>query len=259
MKLDPDHDHRTVRLAAAIRALTRFPAPEALLFDLDGTLIDSVEDIRVATNALLVELGLAERTRDEVARWVGNGARMLVERAMAGRLEGFPGLADAPARHAAADAAMPRFRAIYERVCVDHTKPLAGAADALAFARREGLAVAIVTNKPLAPTERIIDALGWRGSVDVVIGGDVLPVRKPDPAPLREAMRRLARSHAWMIGDSANDVGAARAASMPSVVVRGGYNHGRSVEELDPAPEAIVDSLIDLPMLVARRGSNAVG
>ena len=234
-------------------ALARHAAPEALLFDLDGTLIDSVEDIHAATNALLGELGLAFRRRDEIAHWVGNGARMLVERAMAGRLEGFAGLADARERHAAADAAMPRFRAIYERTCVAHLRPLPGAHEVLAFARRRGLSVAIVTNKPLVPTERIIDALGWRGTIDAVIAGDSLPVRKPDPEPVREAMRRLARRHGWMIGDSANDVGAARAAGMPSLVVRGGYNHGRPVEELDPQPEAIVGSLAEVPQLLARR------
>ncbi|MFM1821912.1 MAG: hypothetical protein RI967_178 [Planctomycetota bacterium] len=234
-------------------ALAALPRPAALLFDLDGTLVDSVEDIHVAVNALLAELGLAPRTRDEVATWVGNGARMLVERAIAGRFEGFRGLADEPDRHAFADRAMPRFRAIYETVCVDHTKPLAGATESLEAARAAGIAVAIVTNKPLAPTERIVDALGWRALVGAVIGGDSLPVRKPDPAPLLEALKRLeaprilgrghAAADAWMIGDSANDVGAARAARMPCVVVRGGYNHGRTVESLDPAPDAILDSL----------------
>lgn len=234
-------------------ALAGHAAPEALLFDLDGTLIDSVDDIHAATNALLSELGFALRRREEIAHWVGNGARMLVERAMAGRLEGFDGLPDARERHAEADAAMPRFRAIYERACMGHTRPLPGAGEVLAFARRRRLPVAIVTNKPLVPTGRIIDALGWRSAIDVVIAGDSLPVRKPDPAPVREAMRRLARRHGWMIGDSANDVGAARAAGMPSLVVRGGYNHGRPAEELDPRPEVILGSLVEVPMLVVRR------
>ncbi|MFM7052302.1 MAG: HAD-IA family hydrolase [Planctomycetota bacterium] len=242
------HPHAaTTAIVARLRA---FPAPEAVLFDLDGTLVDSVQDIFVAVNELLRELGLAERTRDEVATWVGNGARMLVERSIAGRLAGFAGLPDASERHAFADAAMPRFRAIYERVCVDHTVPLAGAREALSDAHRRGLGVAIVTNKPLAPTERIIDALGWRAYVSAVIGGDSLSVRKPDPAPLAEAMRRLGSTHGWMVGDSANDVGAARAARMPSLVVRGGYNHGNPVETLDPAPDVILDSLEPVPALL---------
>lgn len=234
----------------ALARLCASPAPEAVLFDLDGTLIDSVEDIHAAVRALLAELGLPQCSRAQVATWVGNGARMLVERAMAGRFEGFAGLADARERHAAADAAMPRFRAIYQEVCVDHTMPLAGARDSLAAVQRLGLGVAIVTNKPVAPTERIVDALGWRPFVSVVIGGDTLPSRKPDPAPLTEALRRLDARHAWMVGDSANDVGAARAASMPSIVVRGGYNHGRPVEDLDPAPDVIVDTLAEFPELL---------
>jgi phosphoglycolate phosphatase len=225
-------------------------APQAVLFDLDGTLVDSVQDIFVAVNLLLAELGMKTRTRDEVTMWVGNGARMLIERAMAGRFEGFAGLDDARARHAAADAAMPRFRAIYQEICVDHTLPLAGAHDSLSYAHARGLGVAIVTNKPLAPTERIIDALGWRPFVSAVIGGDSLAVRKPDPAPIHEAMRRLGAAHGWMVGDSANDVGAARNAGMPSIVVRGGYNHGNSVESLDPAPDLIIDSLAELPALL---------
>ncbi|MEY4822111.1 MAG: hypothetical protein RLY72_1763 [Planctomycetota bacterium] len=226
--------------------------PDAVLFDLDGTLVDSVEDIFVATNALLAELGLKTRTRDEIAMWIGNGARTLVERSMAGRFDGFAGAADARTRQAEADAAMPRFRAIYQDICIDHTLPLVGAHESLSYAHSCGLGVAIVTNKPLAPTERIIDALGWRAFVSVVIGGDSLAVRKPDPAPLFEAMRRLDARHGWMVGDSANDVGAARAANMPSIVVRGGYNHGNSVESLDPAPDAIIDSLAEFPALLRR-------
>jgi phosphoglycolate phosphatase len=231
--------------------------PEAVLFDLDGTLVDSVEDILVAVNRLLAELGMPTRSRDEVTMWVGNGARMLVERAMAGRFEGFAGLADATARHAQADAAMPRFRAIYQDICVDHTLPLVGAHESLSYAQACGLGVAIVTNKPLAPTERIVDALGWRPFVSVVIGGDSLPVRKPDPAPLHEAMRRLGAATAWMVGDSANDVGAARNAGIPSIVVRGGYNHGHSVESLDPAPDVILDSLADFTRLLRHAQSGA--
>lgn len=226
--------------------------PEAILFDLDGTLVDSVEDILVAVNALLVELGLPTRTRDEVTMWVGNGARMLVERAMSGRFTGFAGLDDEARLHRAADAAMPRFREIYQDICIDHTLPLAGAHEALSFAQSLGIGVAIVTNKPLAPTERIVDALRWRPFVSAVIGGDSLTVRKPDPAPLLEAMRRLDARTAWMVGDSANDVGAARNAGIPSIVVRGGYNHGRSVESLDPAPDAILDSLADFVPLLQR-------
>jgi phosphoglycolate phosphatase len=259
--IDPAAERRPAASSATshelmVARLAAHPAPEAVLFDLDGTLIDSVEDIHAAVNLLLAELGVARRSRAEVATWVGNGARMLVERAMAGRFEGFAGLADERERHAAADAAMPRFRAIYEAICVDHTVALAGATEALHAVQRAGIGVAIVTNKPLAPTVRIVDALGWRPYVSVVLGGDSLASRKPDPAPLLEAMRRLDASDprcGWMVGDSANDVGAARAAGMPSIVVRGGYNHGRAVETLDPAPDVIVDSLAEFPALLAAR------
>jgi phosphoglycolate phosphatase len=250
-RTDPTaHVPITERHARALIALRAFARPDAVLFDLDGTLIDSVEDIHVAVNALLAELGFATRTRDEVAMWVGNGARMLVERAMAGSLTGFASASNARELHAMADAAMPRFRAIYQEVCVDHTVPLMGARESLEVVCACGLTAAIVTNKPLAPTERIVDALGWRPFVSVVIGGDSLAVRKPHPAPLTEAMRRVGARHAWMVGDSANDVGAARAAAMPSIVVRGGYNHGQPVETLDPAPEVIVDTLTEFPALL---------
>lgn len=238
--------------ASTTSVSVQLPAPDAVLFDLDGTLVDSVEDILVAVNGLLGELGMQRRSRDEVTMWVGNGARMLVERAMAGRFEGFAGLPDAVERHRGADAAMPRFRAIYQEICVDHTLPLVGAHESLALVHGLGLGVAIVTNKPLAPTERIVDALGWRPFVSVVLGGDSLPVRKPDPAPLHEAMRRLDARVAWMVGDSANDVGAARNAGIPSIVVRGGYNHGNPVEALDPTPEVILDTLSDFAPLLQR-------
>ncbi|MDI9403603.1 MAG: HAD-IA family hydrolase [Limnohabitans sp.] len=237
----------------AIERLSRHPAPEAVLFDLDGTLVDSVADIHAAVNALLAELGQPTRSVEEVRQWVGNGARMLVERALAGSLHGFHGMSDARECHEMADRAMPRFRSIYHEICVDHTVPLAGAHAALACAHGMGLGVAIVTNKPLAPTERIVDALGWRPFVRAIVGGDSLPVRKPDPAPLFTALRMLGRPEAaaWMVGDSANDVGAAKAARIPSIVVRGGYNHGEPVETLDPAPDVILDDLTPFPALLA--------
>lgn len=200
------------------------PAP--LLFDFDGTLIDSAPDIRTAANQMLDTLGLAPLTLAQIHGFVGDGARALVARC----LQAAGGTAsDTPAAEDDALARLTaRYMAIYSAIrpdpscvypCVDAT---------LETLRRRGHPLALVTNKPEGATHEVLDAVGLARHFTVVVGGDTLPQRKPHPAPLLEALRRLGQppTHAVMVGDGPNDVAAGRAAGLRVIAVSHGYAHG---------------------------------
>lgn len=212
----------------------------ALLFDLDGTLVDSVPDIAPAIDAMLADLGRAPAGEDRVRFWVGNGGRMLVRRALAFDAAGVPD--DDPSL----PAAMESFFAHYQRSNGRCSRLYPGVAEALdAFAAR-GLPMAVITNKPARYIEPLFSALGILHHFAVLLGGDSLPVKKPDPEPLVRACERLSipPSRALMVGDSRNDIEAARAAGCPVVAVDYGYNYGRPIA-LD-RPDRVVSDLRDL-------------
>lgn len=201
--------------------------PAALLFDLDGTLVDSVPDIAVAVDRTLVDLGRAAAGEAQVRGWVGNGGRMLVRRALSGSVEGVAD--DDPLLLRALDI----FFAHYHDTNGRSSRLYAGVAEALeAFAGR-GIPMAVITNKPHRYVEPLFATLGILHHFPVLIGGDTLPVKKPDPAPLFLACEQLGVpvASALMIGDSQNDIAAARAAGCPVVAVDYGYNYGRPVSE----------------------------
>jgi len=190
---------------------------KAILFDLDGTLVDSAADLRDALNALLAEEGLAPLDLQAVKDMVGDGVARLVERGLTARGAGLDRL---PARVA-------RFMELYEPNAARLTRPYPQVAETLESIRKRGLRLAVVTNKPHAATMRILEALDLAGFFDAVVGGDTLSRRKPDPAPLRHAMRALdaAPAATLMVGDNHHDVAAARAAGVPVAVVA--YSYGR--------------------------------
>ncbi|HEY8565461.1 MAG TPA: phosphoglycolate phosphatase [Beijerinckiaceae bacterium] len=203
---------------------------DAVLLDLDGTLVDSARDLQEALNRLLAEEGLRSLDLSEVKGMIGDGVRKLLERALAAA-------GSDPAR---VDALLPRYLALYEGAASHHTDVYPGVRDTLQELRGEGLHLAVVTNKPEAATRIVLEALGLDAFLDAVIGGDTLPQRKPDPAPLHEALRRLGvgPDRAVMVGDNHHDVNAARAAGVRAIVVGYGYAHG--------APEGFgADGLID--------------
>lgn len=189
--------------------------PELVVFDLDGTLVDSREDLAASANALLEELGAPCLSVDAVGSMVGDGARILVGRVLeAARLQ---------TDH---DLALARFLDIYDQHLVDHTRLYPGVADALdALAPLATLAV--LTNKPLHHTERLLAALGVRHHFLHVVGGDGPWPRKPDPTGLRHLMQvtRSAPETTIMVGDSMVDVETARRASAHMLAV--GYGFGR--------------------------------
>lgn len=213
----------------------RFHA-HAVLIDLDGTLLDTIDDMAAAANAMLIELGLAARPVTDLRRFVGKGAESLVQRALTGSL-------DAPIDPARLAEAVPVFRSHYARENGVSARCYPGVVAGLSAMRAKGLGLACVTNKPIAFTLPLLERTGLSPWFDIVIGGDSLPRKKPDPAQLLHACDGfgIAPSEAVMIGDSVNDALAARAAGMPVFVLPYGYNEGRDVAELDA--DVVIDSL----------------
>lgn len=213
---------------------------KAVIFDLDGTLVDSAGDILVALNRLLDEMGLARVTLAEVKAMVGDGATKLVERALTARGGDLADLA----------RASQRFLSHYEGQATLNTAPYPGVRETLASLAGEGLALAVVTNKPHAATMEILDALGFTKLFAAVIGGDSLARRKPDPDPVRAALARIgvAPSAALMVGDNYHDIEAAHAAGVRAVAVSWGYSH-RPPEDL--GADWLIHAMPDLSPIVA--------
>jgi len=216
------------------------PLFKAILFDLDGTLVDSVRDLRDAVNVLLAEEGLRQINLGETKSMIGDGAAKLVERAVSatgGDLSRLPAL-------------VARFLQIYEANASHHTESYPGVVETLAGLRRLGIPLAVVTNKPYAATIDILESLGLRTYFDVIIGGDTLPERKPHPAPIIAALSRLgvAPEAALMVGDNYHDVQAARAAGVRAVAVTYGYSH-KPHSEL--GADRLIDSMSELLPIVS--------
>jgi phosphoglycolate phosphatase len=213
--------------------------PAALLFDLDGTLLDSLPDLATAVDRMLVELGLAAAGIERVRGWIGDGARQLVHEALL-----FAGGATAGEHELG--AALGIYMRHYAECCTERSRLFAGVREALELWRERGVAMACVTNKSARFTGPLLDHFDLHTLLPVAVSGDTLPQRKPDAAPLLLACQQLhvAPGRALMIGDSRNDVLAARAAGMPVVCVNYGYNHGRPIEA--EQPDRIVGSLLEL-------------
>jgi phosphoglycolate phosphatase len=220
--------------ADLVCGVSRLTAPHFIVFDLDGTLIDSRRDLADAANALLISAGAAPLPEARIGRMVGDGAATLVARAFEAS-----GVAQPP-------DALERFLTLYEARLLDHTRPYPGIPQVLeALALRGPLAV--LTNKPLASTRRILAGLGLaRHFPDgAVIGGDGPFPRKPDPSGLQHLAARahVPASSTLLVGDSLVDWRTARAASTPICLARYGFGYeGFPREELAPS-----DRVIDTP------------
>ncbi|MCR6628886.1 MAG: phosphoglycolate phosphatase [Magnetospirillum sp.] len=192
-------------------------AKRAVLFDLDGTLIHSLPDLTSAVNHILAEEGRDAVTEAEVGPMVGDGAHTLMERAFAAR-GGMPAVGAA--------AVLSRFLAFYEANATTLTRPFPHVAETLARLKDKGLVLAVCTNKPTAATHEILQALELDHYFAVVVGGDDTPALKPSPVHVDTVLDRLgvARDEAVMVGDSVNDVLAAKGAQVPCIVVTFGYS-----------------------------------
>ena len=208
---------------------------DAVLFDLDGTLIDSREDITAAVNHVRTSMGLTALPLSVVEEYVGDGVRLLLERAL--------GTADA----GTIDRALAVMRPYYLDHCLDRTSLYPGIAGMLeALAACPGLRLGVVSNKPERPSERVLAGLGVRGRFAAVVGGDSTAARKPDPAPIRLALERagVAGGRVLMVGDGPNDVEGARRAGFARCGVTWGFGRPGRIRECRPdhlatTPEAV--------------------
>ncbi len=215
-------------------------SPPELVFDLDGTLIDSVPDLHTCINRLLDSEGRRLLEIPEVTRMVGDGVPALVRRAY----EATGGMPDD------FEDRVERYLALYGAALADKTVPFPGVAETLERLQKAGHRMAVCTNKPYGPTMEILEALGLAPFFSAVAGGDSLPVRKPDPGHLLGTLEMLdsGPDRAVMIGDSLNDIQVAVKAGVRSIAVSYGYRR-QPVEEL--GADIIIDSFSDIPEALA--------
>lgn len=207
-----------------------------IIFDLDGTLIDSAPDLQGCANRLLLDEGYAPITLEQARSYIGNGAGEFLRRMRVDRK--IP------------DSEHERLLATfmeYYAGAVHLTRLMDGAVEALATLRKQGHRLGLCTNKPMVPCMSVLKHLGLDEFFDVIIAGDSLPVRKPDPLPLVTASHALGAGPDIYIGDSDVDAETARKALIPFLLYTGGYS-GEPVERLTPL--ASFDRFSDLPSLV---------
>ncbi|HAG19099.1 phosphoglycolate phosphatase [Stutzerimonas stutzeri] len=213
--------------------------PRLVMFDLDGTLMDSVPDLAAAVDKMLMLLGREPAGIERVRDWVGNGSRVLVRRALAGQLD-HDGVGDE-----LADEALALFMQAYAGGH-ELTAVYPGVRDCLDWLRERRVKLAIITNKPAQFIEPLLEEKGLAGYFDWLVGGDTLPQQKPDPAALFWVMDKagVAPSESLFVGDSRNDVRAAKAATVRCVALTYGYNHGEPIADEQPA--LVLDDLREL-------------
>jgi phosphoglycolate phosphatase len=217
--------------------------PAMILIDVDGTLVDSVPDLAYCVDAMMEQLGRPSCGEAKVRNWVGNGVERLVRRALSGTLDGEPPEADFA-------RAYPLFLDLYSRNTSKRSCLYPGVREGLDMLKAAGYPLGCVTNKVAQFTEPLLRDLGVHDDFAIVISGDTLPRKKPDPEPLLHAAGffGVAPQSSLMIGDSISDVRAARAAGFRIVCVSYGYNHG--VDIRDARPDAVIDSLSDIMTLL---------
>lgn len=211
---------------------------EVLLFDLDGTLVDSATDLHRAMNMSLNALQLPTVTEAQVRVWVGKGTALFCQ----STLQHLTGKVD-PAQQ---QQLLETFLKIYNADPCVETQPFDGILEFLEWGLAQKKTMICVTNKPELPARAIVDHLGMAHYFADVIGGDRFEERKPHPRQLLHCVEQYAQSkgQVLMIGDSSNDVEAARRAGIDCVVVSYGYNHGENI--LDCQPQQVVDNLCEL-------------
>jgi phosphoglycolate phosphatase len=202
---------------------------KTVVFDLDGTLADTAPDLTAALNHALGELGRPPVPAGDVRHMVGHGARALLQKGLS---------ATGEASEALIEQGFPIFLAHYEAHIADHSRPFPGVERALAALEADGVTLAVCTNKLEALTHGFIAAVGWKGRFAAIVGGDTLAVRKPNPAPLLEAIARAGGGPAAFVGDSITDTDTARAAGIPCVALSFGFADR-------PAGELGADRVID--------------
>ncbi len=219
--------------------------PRMILIDVDGTLVDSVPDLAYCVDRMMERLGRPVHGESSVRNWVGNGVEMLVRRALTGTLDGEPD-------EALYQEAYPIFVELYAENTCARSRVYPGIREGLDYLKASGFPLGCVTNKAARFTEPLLKHLGLYDDFAIVISGDSLPRKKPDPLPLLHAAEffGVAPNHSLMVGDSISDVKAARAAGFQVVCMSYGYNHGTDIREA--GPDAVIDNLTELKRLLER-------
>ncbi|HHC29938.1 MAG TPA: phosphoglycolate phosphatase [Rhodobacterales bacterium] len=184
-----------------------------IVFDLDGTLVDSAPDLMIAANKMLADEGLEPLDLATITSFIGNGLPKLVERVMRAR-----GIAP---QHF--ERLYDEVKDFYNAAPADESRPMPGAVDLLKKLKAEGHALGVCTNKPEEPARLILSLLGLETYFDVVVGGDALPEKKPHPAPLNLAFEKLGEGERLYVGDSEVDAEVALAAEVPFAIYAFGY------------------------------------
>ncbi|MHB0889198.1 phosphoglycolate phosphatase [Acidithiobacillus sp.] len=213
-----------------------------VLIDLDGTLVDTAPDLAAAANYVLRSLGREPAAMPTIRGFIGNGVRELMRRALT---------ITAEPSQAELDAAMQGFSAYYGEHLLDHSQVYPGVRETLDALRVQGRELVCITNKAGVFTEPLLERLGLRGYFSLVLSGDSLPRKKPDPLPLLHAAAHFQQAVAdcLLVGDSGNDTRAARAAGMPVACVSYGYNGDEPVHCL--RPDAVLDNMLELLNILA--------
>jgi phosphoglycolate phosphatase len=216
---------------------------KAAIIDLDGTMLDTLPDFRVAINGMRAGFGLAPITQEQIGLMVGKGSEHLIRSVLA--LDW-----DAVAIEARIDDAMDAYQRHYLSINGQHSSLFPDVIAGLDAMKAQGLRLACVTNKPISFTTPLLAQKGLDRFFEVVYGGDSLPRKKPDPLPLTTVCQDFGMAPAQVvaIGDSSNDAQAARAAGCPVLTVPYGYNHGEAIHEIDS--DGIVDTLLDAATLI---------
>ena len=213
--------------------------PKLVMIDVDGTLVDSVPDLAYCVDQMMISLGRPARGEERVRHWVGNGVPRLVERALTGELDGSPS-------KEAFDKAYPIFLDLYTQNSSVRSTLYEGAMEGLDYLKSKDYLLGCVTNKAEQFTLPLLKSLGIIEYFGIVISGDTLEKKKPDPLPLIHGANffNINPNECLMLGDSVSDVKAARAASFQIICMSYGYNHGNNIA--DENPDLVIDSMNQL-------------
>lgn len=217
--------------------------PKMILIDVDGTLVDSVPDLAFCVDEMMARMGRAAHGEAKVRNWVGNGVERLVRRALTDSLDGEPADEDFA-------MAYPIFLDLYADNTSKRSLLYPGVREGIDYMKAQGYLLGCVTNKAAQFTLPLLKDLGIYDEFGIVVAGDTLPVKKPDPQPLLHAAAHfgVGPEDSLMLGDSKSDVTAARAAGFQIVCMSYGYNHGEDIRNYHP--DAVIDSMAELVSLI---------
>ena len=213
--------------------------PKLVMIDVDGTLVDSVPDLAYCVDQMMLSLDMPVRGEETVRHWVGNGVPRLVERALTGELDGSPS-------KEAFEKAYPIFLDLYAQNSSVRSTLYEGVMEGLDYLKSKDYLLGCVTNKAEQFTLPLLQSLGIIDYFGIVISGDTLEKKKPDPLPLIHGANffNIKTNECLMLGDSVSDVKAARAASFQIICMSYGYNHGNNIA--DENPDLVIDSMAQL-------------